>query len=206
MTKFSQDIFLLSFGLLIAIFIGLQAQFDKTYPPEHLIGITHLVQQPDDITCGPTTMCMMMSYYGLEKEIDEIKKITKTVWYSFSGRDFGMTAPVMIQSGLNYFNFNSKLKYGNIKNLKHMIGLGKPCIVLVRSGEWNWHYILVYGYNKDYIFFVNPSSGELEGLSSDEFAAAWSWYSDLRGRDCGFLPKNFLKSLEIYPNSYIYVE
>ena len=147
-----------------------------------------------------------MYFYNLDVSVNDVKKITKTVWYNWSGRDVGMTSPNFMTYALKHFGFNSKMKYGKIIDLKHTISNGKPCIVLVRSGEWNWHYVLTCGYDAEYIFFANPTTGEIEGLSTDEFYSAWSWNSDLRGRTCSQLPKYFLKGIEIYPNSYIFVE
>lgn len=189
----------------MVLLIGFDSFSRRTHQKNFMLQINHLVQQPDDITCGPTTVCMLMYFYGIDISVDEIKKITKTVWYKFGDKDVGMTTPQMINYSLNNFGLKSKIKYGNIDNLKHKINDGSPCIVLVRSGEWNWHYVLVHGYDENFIFYANPSSGELEGLATDEFVGAWSWTSDLRGRSCGILPKYLLKSLEIYPNSFISV-
>ena len=197
---------ILSGFLFCATFIGISSWIGKSYPAVFNIEINHLVQQPDDITCGPTSVCMLLYFYNKNISVDEIKKITNTVWYSWNGRDVGMTSPSYIVSSLKYFGLHSRQKYGNLNNLKHQISHGTPCILLVRSGEWNWHYVLVCGYSENYIFYANPTTGEIEGLSTDEFYSAWSWNSDLRGRTCGQLPKYFLKGIEIYPNSYIFVE
>lgn len=197
---------IISAVLFLALVIGVSSWIGKSHPPSYKIDLNHLIQQPDDITCGPTSVSMLMYFYNLNVSVDDVKKITKTVWYTWSGRDIGMTSPNLVLSALKYFGFNSKIKYGKIIDLKHTISSGKPCIVLVRSGEWNWHYVLICGYDKDYIFFANPSTGEIQGLSTDEFYASWSWNADLRGRLCGQLAKYFLKGIEIYPNSYIFVE
>jgi len=195
-------------GVIIfcAIVIGTHSSIGKHHPPNYKIDINHLIQQPDDITCGPTSVSMLMYYYNLDVSVNDVKKITKTVWYNWSGHDIGMTSPNFIVSALKFYGFNSKMKYGKIIDLKHTISNGKPCIVLVRSGEWNWHYVLACGYDTEYIFFANPSTGEIQGLSTNEFNAAWSWNADLHGRLCGQLAKYFLKGIEIYPNSYIFVE
>lgn len=192
--------------LLFSIVIGIDSALQSTHPNSHMLQISHLVQQPDDITCGPTSVCMFMSYYGIDVSVDEIKKITKTVWYSYGGRDIGMTVPSMISFTLNHYGFKNKIFYGNMERLKHFIASGRPCVVLVRSGEWNWHYVLVNGFNETYIFYANPSSGELEALSTIEFRDAWDWSGDLKGRNCGILQKYFLKTMEIYPNSFIALE
>ena len=175
-------------------------------PPHHSIEITHTLRQPDDITCGPTCMSMLLDFYGLGVSVDEAKRMTRTVWYSFGDRDIVMTAPALIVRAIGSLGLIPRLGQGSLVELKKTISVGRPCIVLVRSGEWAWHYVLVCGYDEEYVFFANPSSGEVEGLAAADFCAAWAWNSDLRGRDCGSLPRLFLKGIEIYPYSYIYVE
>lgn len=171
-----------------------------------MIPFVDLLKQPDDITCGPTSVAMVLRYYGKKSDIESIKKITKTVWYSVSGRDFGMTSPQLISVALKKNNLNAVVRQGSIKKLKFLLADDVPVIVLVRSGEWNWHYIVVIGYDKDMIFYANPSNSEVEGLSVQEFSSAWSWNSDLRGNSCKWWISFWLRSLEIYPNTYIAVK
>ena len=147
---------------------------------------------------------MLLHFYGVNVSVDEAKRMTMTVWYSFSGHDIGMTAPSLIVRAAGRFGVSSTIGYGSVRYLKKMISDGIPCIALVRSGEWSWHYVLVCGYDEEYVFFVNPSSGEVEGLGTEDFRSAWEWTGDLRGRNCGIFPKLFLKGIEIYPYSYIY--
>ena len=165
-----------------------------------------LITQPDDITCGPTSTAMILRFYGKNVEVNEIKKITKTVWYSKGDKDFGMTAPELIRICLKKYNLNAKIKTGNIKKLKCVVGSGKPCIVLIRSGEWNWHYVIVIGYDKEMIYYANPTDAEIDALSVDEFDRAWNWTSDIRGRSCSWWISFWLRVLEIYPRTYVYVD
>lgn len=202
----TRELFIIFLGLLFPIIIGIYSFNKRIHPISHMLQFTELVQQPDDITCGPASISMLMSYYDKDLTVNEIKKITKTVWYNYDGRDFGMTAPELVRLSLSHYGFRSHLKYGKIDNLKFTIALGKPCIVLIRSGEWNWHYVVVIGFDQEYIYYANPSSGEIEGLSTNEFDNSWNWSFDLHGRECGFWGKFFLKAVEIYPNSYIFVD
>ena len=104
------------------------------------------------------------------------------------------------------YNLNAKIKTGNIKKLKCVVGSGKPCIVLIRSGEWNWHYVIVIGYDKEMIYYANPTDAEIDALSVDEFDRAWNWTSDIRGRSCSWWISFWLRILEIYPRTYVYVD
>lgn len=165
-----------------------------------------LLVQPDDITCGPTSTAMLLRFYGVDANINEVKKITKTVWYKKDGKEFGMTAPVFIRDCLVSYGFSASLKKGDLRHLKKIISSGNPAISLVRSGEWNWHYIVVVGYGDGFIYFANPTNGEVEGLSESEFMSAWNWSSDLRGSRRSWWIAFWLSVLEIYPCSYVYVE
>lgn len=165
-----------------------------------------LLEQPDDITCGPTSVAMILRFYNKNVPISEVKKITRTVWYNHGGKDFGMTAPYMICKGLDYYGCKSKLGIGSLKKLKSVVSSGRPCIVLVRSGEYSWHYVVVTGYGNSIIFYANPTDASITGLSEQEFLRAWNWSGDLLGRDCGWWLSFWLRAIEIYPCSYVYVE
>jgi ABC-type bacteriocin/lantibiotic exporter with double-glycine peptidase domain len=190
--------------LYFLIFFNITNKYN--FPNSYKISFLDLLQQPDDITCGPTSTAMILRHYGIFADIDKVKKITKTVWYTHDGRDFGMTSPELIHICLKKFGLNAKMKCGNINELKYILSKNNPVIVLVRSGEWNWHYVVVVGYDKDMIFFANPSSGELEGLSVHEFKLAWDWRGDLKGNICNYLFSFWLRTLEIYPNTLVYIQ
>lgn len=196
----------IAFGLSAVIIIALLGYKDRSHPAEFTIPFTTLAEQPDNITCGPTSALMVLRYYGIEASLSDVKKKTKTVWYTSHGVDFGMTAPALVQEALNSYGLNVRLDYAGMDRLKNIVAHGKPCIVLVRSGEWNWHYVVVVGYERDVIYFANPSNGKIERLLVDEFEKAWNWRGDLLGRDCSWWILFWLRGLEIYPYSLIYVD
>lgn len=179
---------------------------DKTHPAKYEIPFSSLVRQPDDITCGPTTTVMLLKHYGKQATVEDVKKLTKTVWYTRKGVDFGMTAPELIRSALEKYGLMSKLRYGSLDTLKHFVGLGKPSIVLLRSDEYTWHYVVVTGYKDGKIWFANPTYGEIQGISEENFCRAWRWTGDIEGRDCGWWIAFWLRMMEIYPNSFICTE
>jgi hypothetical protein len=191
------------FLFIIIVCLGFN---DKKHPAQYEISFKTLTRQPDDITCGPASTVMVLNHYGKDISIDEVKKITKTVWYSRNGVDFGMTAPQLIREALDYFGFFSKLNYGGLDTLKHFVSLGKPCIVLIRSDEYTWHYIVVTGFSDGKINFANPTQGQMESVSEETFVRAWRWTGDLSGRDCGWWIAFWLRTMEIYPNSFVHLE
>lgn len=192
--------------MFAVIIIALLGYKDRSHPASFTIPFTQLEAQPDDITCGPTCGIMLLKYYGIEAKLDDLKARTKTVWFSWGGKDVGMTAPVYLRAGLEAFGVNSVLSYGTLDRLKSLVARGKPCIVLVRSGEYSWHYVVVTGYDGDVVYFANPSDGKMQGMPESEFVAAWNWTGDIYGRECGWWVWFWLRSLEVYPYSIVYVD
>lgn len=203
---FSSELRWIAASLMVVIIIALNGYNERKFPSSYTVPFTFLEMQPDDITCGPTSALMVLRYYGKSPSLDEIKRKTRTVWYSRQGRDIGMTAPAYVQVALQSYGLKSILTNGDIRRLKHLVALGKPCIVLVRSGEWSWHYVVVVGYDRGFIYYANPSNGMVEGLAEVYFERAWNWRSDLLMRECSWWPLFWLRSLEIYPNSLVYID
>lgn len=192
--------------IVVSLLIFTSIFSQNSHPSSHMTPFVDLMQQPDDITCGPTSVAMLLRYYKKYANLDDIKKITKTVWFHYKDRDYGMTSPEMVRNSLDYFGCQAKLGLGSLSRLKNEISKNNPCIVLVRSGEYNWHYVVVVGYGDGMVFYANPTNAEIVGISESEFMAAWSWDSDLYGRKCSYFVAFWLRSIEIYPNSYVYVE
>lgn len=191
------------FCFIIIVCLGFN---DKTHPAQYEIPFSSLARQPDDITCGPTSVAMVLKHYGKDVPVDEIKKVTKTVWYTRNGTDFGMTAPELLRSALETYGYSARLKYGGLDTLKHFVSMGKPCIVLLRSDEYTWHYVVVVGYKDSKVMFANPTYGEIQGISEHNFSRAWTWTGDIQGRDCGWWIAFWLRTMEIYPNSFVCTE
>jgi ABC-type bacteriocin/lantibiotic exporter with double-glycine peptidase domain len=203
---FSKTIRVIFFTVSFLFVLVCYKNFQTIHPSYFMNNFMDLLQQPDDITCGPTSAVMLMRFYGINSSISDVKKKTRTVWYSYDGKDIGMTAPEMIRISLISYGLNAKLNTGNMRDLKNKVSLGKPCIVLVRSWEWGWHYVVVFGYGDGVIYFANPSDGEVDALSYNEFFRAWDWGGDLQGRKCSWWQAFWLRSIEIYPCSYVYID
>ena len=183
-------------------FIGF---FHRLHPEEYMLPFKNVLLQPDRITCGPTSVAMLLSYYGEEIKVDQVKIRTKTVWFSRGGNDVGMTSPDYIAIALGYFGISSVVDYGNLDVLKHVISSGIPCIVLVRSGEFYWHYMVVIGYTREGVIVADPGVGEIYEMEESHFEGCWSWRKDLRGNICkNVWITNLLQEVEIYPYTYIH--
>lgn len=192
--------------IVAATFSTNQKLNDQEIPEQHLISLD-LCIQPDSISCGPTCVCMVLSTYNRAVTVEEIKLKTKTVWLQFSQYNIGMTSPDYILVAFHYYRVPVRLQQGNISALKFQIYQNRPCIVLVRSGEFSWHYLVVIGYDLEHIIVANPSDGEIHYFSNEIFLNCWNWTGTTRGNKAmsGY-PVTLLNMLEIYPNTMIFPE
>lgn len=170
--------------LLLFGAIRLEAWSNKVeYPSKFEIEKFPLHVQPDEITCGPTSLKMVLEHYGKVHSVDEIKKKTKTELFVYQGTKIGGTAPDQMKLGLSHFGVPCNLVHANMDQLRNYISQSKPCIVLVRSGKMLLHWIVAIGYDENNIIVANPSNGERNVLKNDIFENAWKFTHDLRGRD-----------------------
>jgi ABC-type bacteriocin/lantibiotic exporter with double-glycine peptidase domain len=194
-------LFLLILSIFIVYFCGIQ---ERIHPKEHTINFQQTLQQPDDISCGPTSAAIILNHYNKNTTIDQVKEYTNTVWFSYHEKDIGMTSPDYLVKALNKLGVEANLKYGNLDILKHYIAQNKPCIVLVRSGEKSWHYLVVYGFTENKISVSDPGNNTLYDMTTEQFLGCWSWTQDMHNNLCNneFVP-TLLKTIEIYPYTFI---
>lgn len=173
--------------LLLVICVGFQIfQSDKSAHEEvHYIYDFPAFTQPDNITCGPTSTQMLLSWYGIDVDFNQIEKDCKTRWFSYQGDSFGLTMPDGIANCLTKNNIKSSVKRGSIENLKHYANNNRLPIVLLRSGPRYWHYVNIIGYDKDYIYISDPGCGKKYGMTIEHFIGAWSFKTDMCGKVCG---------------------
>lgn len=196
-----------------AMIVGLLPQ-NYEYPPEHRINNFPTAQQPDSITCGPTSAAMVLRHYGHESTVDEVKELTKTHWYGTPGNEVGMTAPDYITTALNKFGLKARLKNDDLEEVKFEVSQNRPVIVLVRSGKKTWHYMVAIGYNEKEMIFSDPGGGYHRTVSKDNFFLAWNHDGNCEGEDYrtdSFFGKtsDYMKILfratEIRPKTYIVI-
>lgn len=165
--------------LLLAYWFCASNQYD--HPETHQIEFTTLVSQPDGITCGPTSTTMVLKRYGKDVKLDDVKAKTKTEWFKYGRQPIGMTSPDMISVAMREFGVPAKMRHGTIKELKYFVSTNRPVIVLVRSGQTTWHYIVIVGYTKDDLTTADPGSGQIEKISLKNFQGAWDFTTDMHG-------------------------
>lgn len=148
---------------------------------------------------------MVLNNYGKNVQINDVKRISKTVWFQYNKSDVGMTTPDYLVLALNHFGVKSKMTQGNIHLLKYQVSHNKPCIVLVRSSHQTWHYFVVIGYDPEYFYIADPGDGNIEKMPKDVFLKCWNWTHDT---NCELCQHSYLITLltmtEVYPNTIIY--
>jgi hypothetical protein len=160
----------------------LRSKKEYSYPSNFQIENFSVFTQPDSITCGPTSVLMVLRKYGIDTTIDAVKKETLTEWFSYDGNHFGMTSPDYIPIALKNFGVPSKLIFGDLAKLKHYVSQNKPIIVLVRSGKNIWHYIVVIGYDRESLTIADPGFGLVYKVPEKMFLESWAFNSTINGK------------------------
>lgn len=176
-------VWLLIATILIIVSFRIEKSIYKDFPSSYEIIPFDLIEQPDGISCGPTSIQMVLKRYEYNHSLQEIRKTTKTDLYVKGDLQIGGTTPEYIEIALETFGVNSSLMVGDLDSLKWHISKNRPPIVLVRSGQKIWHYAVAIGYNEDSIILADPGCGKKITLSTKTFIEAWQFIGDLHGRD-----------------------
>jgi predicted double-glycine peptidase len=153
------------------------------HPDSYEVKDFKYLEQPDQITCGPTSATMLLKTYGKDVTLKDVKGKTKTQWFKWKGEPVGMTSPDMIASALTKLGVKSRMKRGNLNQIKYYVSQNRPPIVLLRSGNVYWHYVVVIGYDKNNIIVADPGSGKREVMKVEHFVGAWTFRTDMDGKD-----------------------
>lgn len=152
-----------------------------SHPESHEVTDFPLIEQPDQITCGPTSATMLLRKYGKNVTVEEVKDQTKTQWFTHNDEPIGMTSPEYIAVAMNHFGVKSQMMRGDINQLKHYVSQNRPTIVLLRSGKQYWHYVVVVGFDKENIIIADPGWGKRRVLPLEYFLGAWNFTTDMEG-------------------------
>lgn len=160
-----------------------------SYPDTYEVKGFEFVEQPDGITCGPTSALMLLRRYGKDVSLEEIKSQTKTKWFEYKGKPIGMTSPDYIAPAMKHFGVGAKSMRGNLDRLKYFVSQNRPPIVLLRSSKQTWHYVVVIGYTEEVIIIADPGPGKRKKLNIQWFMDSWDFTHDMYGRstkeECG---------------------
>lgn len=194
---------LLLFLCVVFVFINIwRWSLTFKHSPSYEIEAFPYLRQSDGITCGPTSVAMVLRKYGKDVSIAEVEKYTNTHWLTYKGRPLGMTSPEYIPIALSHFGVPSDRMEGTLDRLKYFVNHRRPPVVLVRSGKMTWHYIVVIGYTSDLIIIADPADGARHEIPVKDFLGAWDFFSDLWGESQQGMVQ-LLRTAEVYPRTMV---
>ena len=172
--------FPISFIVIPLIFLG----STYYYPKEYQIEKFRVIKQTDGITCGPACCAMVLNHYDKKVTVDQVKERTATSWFSYEGKEIGMTAPEFIPLAMDSFGVSVEKTRGSIQSLRYYVSQDKPVIILLRSTATTWHYIVVIGYTEEKVIYAEPDGGgKIKEMDWNKFEGAWKFTSDMLGNE-----------------------
>lgn len=151
------------------------------HPVAHEVNNIEYIEQPDDITCGPTSALMVLKRYGKNVTLDQVKAEAKTQWFTYQGKPIGMTSPDYLARSMTKLGVPSRMRPGTTAKVKHFVSKNRPVIVLVRSSNLTWHYVVVIGYDEHKIVVADPSRGARREMPIQDFESCWAFTTDMDG-------------------------
>jgi len=117
--------------------------------------------------CGPTSLRMVLAYYGTEKTEDELVNLMSAT------REYGCD-PTDIVSAATRLGFDAQYKdRSSIEEVTSFIDQKNPVIVQWFSPEENGHYSVISGYEDDNLVMVDPLTGSIRKITSQDFLNRW---------------------------------
>ncbi len=126
--------------------------------------------------CGPATLKILFSYYGINKTEEELAKMAG--W----DRDLGIDDKG-IKATAEALGFKVKIKnYSNFQDIKKWLDKGIPVIVnwftrgrndYSDSETADGHYAVVMGLDNDFIYLQDPEIGKMRKLKKYDFMRVW---------------------------------
>ena len=151
-------------------------------------------EQPDSYTCGPTSLMMIMEYYGVRKTVNQISKYCAGIGDSPYYDGIG---PATIVSAAKYYGFPAAAQKYGWSELKRAIEDNHPVIghlhitaggnprcypddTPLYSSFTGGHYVVVRGLQADangnvlYVVINDPSKGSNIKITYASFDSSWA--------------------------------
>lgn len=168
--------------VVILVLLVIRSFEDDSHPESYTIPDFPLIAQPDNITCGPTCVSMVLKKYGIDATIREISDVAHTEIFEWKGEPIGGTAPEYLKIALDQWGVPCTYRACSLDMLKHYVSQDRPCIALVRSWELGWHFVVVVGYDSEYIEIADPGNGQRYKLTESVFMGCWKFETDMSGK------------------------
>lgn len=167
--------------LIVILFVSCNGKNENFSSKKNLPNIIQvpLLRQSTDYTCGVTALQSILYYHGIEFREDRLAKLL--------GSDPIMgTAYRKMVSLADSLGFKITVKEKcSMDDLKFYLDKKEPVIVLIQAWteqknvDWknDWedgHYVVAIGYDKDKIYFMDPSTiGNYTYIPNEEFLNRW---------------------------------
>jgi len=117
--------------------------------------------------CGPASLKMILSLYGINKSEKTLAKLTKT------SRIKGCSEDNLIRVAKSFGFKGYKKQKSSIEELRGLIKKGIPVIVDWFSPEEGAHYSVVVGFDKSNIFLADPHYSKIRKHKISWFEERW---------------------------------
>lgn len=126
--------------------------------------------------CGPASLKILLSYYGIEKTEGELARLCRIK------KGLG-TDSKRIKKAAEQLGFKVRIKNkSNFKDIENWLGKGVPVIVnwftrdrtdYSDSAVSDGHYSVVVGLDDEFIYLQDPEIGKIRKLSREDFMTVW---------------------------------
>ncbi|MFH1358509.1 MAG: C39 family peptidase [archaeon] len=117
--------------------------------------------------CGPASLKMVLSAYGINKSENYLAKITKC------SRTKGCDEPDIAKAAREFGLKGYVKENSSIKEVKGLVNKRIPVIVDWFSPEQAGHYSVVVGFEKDKIILADPYFGKIKKHKIEWFEERW---------------------------------
>ncbi|MCR5214703.1 MAG: peptidase domain-containing ABC transporter [Eubacterium sp.] len=128
-----------------------------------------LIKQHDSRDCGAAAFAMICEYYGKKVQLSKVRE------------DLGMDANGVtilgITEGAKKYNIKADALEGEIEDLE--IGINEkeisfPFIARIVNKEGFYHFVVIYGVNKNRFIMGDPAESHIKFLDKNEFYHLWA--------------------------------
>jgi len=143
--------------------------------------------------CGPASLSIVLKYYGINKNQEELKKILSSTYLT------GTKNKKIIKVSKD---FNLKAKYktnSSINEIRKLLSKKIPPIIGWFSPEGASHYSVIKGLDKSNIFIVDPELNKTRKIKIKEFEKNWF---DINWENLNFFKKIIISSKIFFYNKF----
>lgn len=127
------------------------------------------IKQPNNYSCGPICLEMVLAYFRIETNYDELTKLTKV--HSVHGTDNDEMIKVLKFKGLAA----TEKTEADIADITEALDKGWPVIInYVNPESGIGHYAVIKGYSEDILTLADPKNGDNYTISFKKFLNHWS--------------------------------